>query len=504
MNLWAKSLERLAMLAVALFFFSCEDETSLIGLKNPNSKFHVGFIEIPLTSSVLSVDSVYTDNKAVLGGLLVGEYTDASVGKLRAESYVQILPPQAAVLSANAIFDSVTVQLRLNYYSYGFAGEHDEKISFHEITGEPIGLVASTTRYDAKSSIAHDPLSMGEGTVRLNYETFKKQLALAAGSQDTLLVQAKLSTEFGLKIFDQALKNTFTSTNTDATARQAEINAQYDDFFQKVKGFVIKPAQSSGIFGLRFGESFSRITLHYRDNVGSTLTNLTRTYGIRGTSFSQIQSDRSATELAALGQSYQNIEPNSGMRYVQSGAPIVTKLDLAPFYVFADSTKDVIVNEAQLIIEGVSSPPGAEVHSSMLLKPMRADNQFYNAAVAADSVVAPPKYYVVSAYRNAASALDVHYKHYLVNSDLPTSTATAARLVYSESDANYSAYLTLFVQTLLLNKGKDGVINPNRLMHVGLVPSLPSGSYAVNRTIFPGDKIKLRVYYTRATAKSTD
>ena len=39
MNLWAKRIGQLAVLPVALFFFSCEDEAGVLGYKNPNPKF---------------------------------------------------------------------------------------------------------------------------------------------------------------------------------------------------------------------------------------------------------------------------------------------------------------------------------------------------------------------------------------------------------------------------------------------------------------------------------
>ena len=55
------------MLAVALFFFSCEDETSILGFKNPKKKFQVGFVDIPLnTSSILVVDSLITDLRPIV------------------------------------------------------------------------------------------------------------------------------------------------------------------------------------------------------------------------------------------------------------------------------------------------------------------------------------------------------------------------------------------------------------------------------------------------------
>ncbi len=61
----------------ALFLMACEDENSLLGFRNPNRKFTVDFIDIPLTSSVLLIDSVRSDNQqAGQSRLLAGRYFD--------------------------------------------------------------------------------------------------------------------------------------------------------------------------------------------------------------------------------------------------------------------------------------------------------------------------------------------------------------------------------------------------------------------------------------------
>src|SRR5687768_12985680 len=99
MNLWAKRIVRqLTVLAVALFFFSsCEDETSLLGFKNPKSKFNVSYLEIPLGSSVLLIDSIITDNK-LNNGVFVGQYTDPVAGQVTASVFLQMLPTSTAKL----------------------------------------------------------------------------------------------------------------------------------------------------------------------------------------------------------------------------------------------------------------------------------------------------------------------------------------------------------------------------------------------------------------------
>jgi hypothetical protein len=75
MNLWVKRTGQLLLAAVALFFLSCKDEVTLPGFPNPNSKFKINYVEIPLESSVYLLDSIRTSNTpGDLQRVLVGQY----------------------------------------------------------------------------------------------------------------------------------------------------------------------------------------------------------------------------------------------------------------------------------------------------------------------------------------------------------------------------------------------------------------------------------------------
>lgn len=490
MNLWAKTLGRLAMLAVALFFFTCADETSFLGFKNPNPKFNVSFVDIPIESSVLSIDSIYTDNKGTLGGVLIGDYQDNAMGNVRSEAYMQILPSSiTTLLQENAVYDSLTVQFRFNFYSYGFTDEHVEKFTIHEITGDSIDRMF-TKRYVASSAIAYNPTPIAETFVNVDYDSLTKNMGLETAQQDTLTARARLGDDMGHRIFDLLQTYEFKKNNPDVI-----------QFISSIKGLVLVPSQSSGILGIRLGDTFTRVTLHYHTVTDGVTTNATRTFPFSLSCFSNITTDRSSSDLAALTQPYQNFQPGSGMRYLQSGTPVITKLDLSKFYAFADTMENVIVNEAELIISDVESPSGLGVHTSIVLKPMHENNQFFNAAVANDSVL---RSYYVFPIVSSADFLDVNYKHHFVNSDVPSQASSAARLVYSSSEKNYATFITLFTQTLFESKQNAEGINPNRLKYLALFPATPSVLHTVNRTAFSADKIKLRIYYTTPTISQTE
>jgi hypothetical protein len=415
------------------------------------------------------------------------------MGNVHSEAYLQIVPNSGTLLQQNAVYDSLTVQLRFNFYSYGFTDEHTEKFTIHEITGNittefagsPDTLNLYAKRSVASSSIAYNPTPVAEMFVNVDYDSLVKQTGLEIAQQDTLIARARLRDDMGHRIFDKLQEYLFNRNNPDIA-----------QFIREIKGLVLVPSQSSGILGIRLGDALSRVTLHYHTVTDGVATTQVRNFPFSIGSFSNIVTDRSSSDLAALTQSYQDFQPGSGKRYLQSGTPIITKLDLSKFYAIADTMENVIVNEAELIISDVESPSGLNAHSSLVLKPMREDNQFFNAAVANDSVI---RFNYVFPIVSSTDFLDVNYKHHFVNSDIPSSAASPARLVYSSSDKNYSTFITLFTQTLFENKQNAEGINPNRLKYLALFPSTPSVLHTVNRTVFSADKIKLRIYYTTPT-----
>src|SRR5690349_15739477 len=171
MNLWVKTLRQLTILAVALFFFSCEDETSLLGFKNPNSKFHVGYVDIPLNvSSVFVTDTIITDLRPLVvngqtsfvDGLLIGQYQDPQFGTISAKSFLPVYPSSNTELQTGAVFDSITVQFRLNFYYYGLSGQKEQRFFVHEITGDTLSLYNGNRYYANSPAPQYNPDPLGE------------------------------------------------------------------------------------------------------------------------------------------------------------------------------------------------------------------------------------------------------------------------------------------------------------------------------------------------------
>lgn len=482
MNLWVRTLRQLTVLAVALFFFSCEDETSILGFKNPNKKFQVGFIDIPLnTSSILVIDSLITDLRPIVinaqvnyvDGILVGQYQDDQFGKIEAKSFLTIAPTNTAALDATAVYDSITVQFRLNFYAYGFSGVDEKRFSIHEITGDTLTLYNNNRYYTTSSAPQFDADAIGEATVSVDYDSLQKQATLISNQQDTLLARGRLNDAFGVKVFD---------------AIKAGLPAAI--FKTQIKGLALIPAADNpGILGMNVvspSGQVSRVFLHYHtlDDGGAVKDTLTRAFGVDYASFTKIEAERTGTELDAM-QPYENIEPLSGLRYIQSGAPVITKLDLAPFYAFADTVNNILINSAEFVIEDVEALAGLKPPSTLAFRLMNNNSdQFLNTRVAADvNLLTESRYYILSN--------DNYYS--------PSSDGSAlAAVSYDEDEYRYSGFITLFAQSLFLNKNDEDGINEDRLKYLALFPVNPPAPRSVSRTVFSSENVKLRIFYTRA------
>lgn len=493
MNLWAKRVGQLTVLAVALFFFSCEDETSLLGFKNPKKKFDVNYVEIPLSSGVFMVDSVFTDlrpiqvgvNLEITDGILVGEYHDPYFGKVTARSFLPIFASSSAISPPSgqtAVYDSATIQFRLNFYSYGFTGTQQKRFTIHELTGDTLTLFDGNRYYNDSPAPQYDAEPLGEAVITVKYDSLEKQAGLTS-KQDTILARIRLPDDYGIRLFDAA--------RTDLTSKAAQLQFKYD-----FKGFALVPAESNGLLGFNIINNFgqlSSVVLHYHtiDNAsGAVKDTLARNFGFNYPGFMRIDTERSGSELASVTVPYQSRDDfASGLRYIQSGAGIVTKVDLSAFYTFADTIENMIVNSAEIIIADVESPGGLKPHSSLMLRALKNEaDQFMNIKVKTDRDLLTPYYLLAMTPRN---------DYYAVSSEL--SVSSPATLNYDAGKKQFSSYITLFVQSLFTNKNDSDGINENRLKALALYPAAPSGERSVTRTLFHKDDLKLRIYYTIPT-----
>jgi hypothetical protein len=482
MNLLDKSLGRLAVLAVALFFFSCEDPTS-IGYKNPNPKFDVRYVDIPLTSSVMAIDSFPSDiNSVGVASLLVGKYNDPLLGEVSAESYIRIDRLKAYPLADTSTFDYAEIRLHFNYVYQGAPGVTNQKIKIHRINEDAFyqafklinvkaPAVPVTTIFYSNRALAYSPIELAELNLTVDYTEAQKQLTKAESARDTIVVSARLDQDFGQTLFD--------NLKSDSLTR----NIHFEKFLDQFRGIALVPDESAtGISGFSVLSDSSYIKLHYHTphTTGNEIY-----YAFDAKSFTSFSSNRAGTELAGH-PNFEPILPSNDLRYVQSGDGITTRIDLSNFYQFAnqDSVKNLLVNSAQIIVNQIQEPPaGIRQHDAFTLRVMDSH----------DFLLRSEKVFTSAEMQNLWIVHDnVHYYTYPDAEVMQTYAVSS--LPYNATNLQYASYITRFTQALFRNKDASAA---NRINYLELESLSPNNARSVARTVFHKDGIHLRIYYTK-------
>ncbi len=496
MNLWAKRVGQLVVLAVALFFFSCQDEASLLGYKNPNSKFQVRYIEIPIESSVLLLDSLRTSNFYFgneTNRLLIGQYADDQFGSLTSSAYTHYFTNSAAVLPANPIYDSVSVRLVFDYYTYGSdQSSTSQNISVYEIDHD---MLLSRRNYFNNTQIQTNPTAIGSKSFTVDPVKFKEYLKNIEDSdtQNDTLVEAvalniPLEPSFGQRIFENAVaySNSPTVETTFIT---------YSLFAKIFKGLHFKSDNGDKIMGFNPAAANSSIAIHYHTATDDSLVLTLGFFNVTG--FNQIATDRSGTALAGLTQYSQDFIPATDLRYVQSGTGVYTKLDFGNFFEFADTVPNVVINSAELSVESVEQSI-YDPSTSFALRILNDQNfvEKWDSVSTQDRIdlllYNPIQYtsYTGSISIDNGTVGDYDSAFYALGDQSPF-------LGYSSTNKSYNGNYALFFQQL-------SVVDPNRRRFKNAIlypasPNKPGGSKTVNRTVFPKSGIKLKIYYTKPT-----
>ncbi|MEO7989577.1 MAG: DUF4270 family protein [Chryseolinea sp.] len=482
-NLWVNRVRQLTILAVALFFYSCVDDTNLIGFKPPNSKFDVKYVEISLDSSMVFLsDSIYTRNNQIAGSgdterFLVGVYNDPKFGLAKSMTFAQYYRNSTPdTIKALAVFDSLELFLQFDYYAYGSAGITPERYYIHELTDTISSLYLS---YYNNSTIPYNPTPIGVKDTLVSFDYFKTQAAKSTG-KDTLTIRTKLSQEFGQKLFDFA-KNNRTNFLDDSTAKVffKGIAIVPDDNNSKIVGF----APNGMVQGTATPLAYSKMVLHYHDDEDTLKFGFVFN-GYRRASFNNITIDRSSSSELSGHPLYTSFIPNDDLVYSQSGDGVITSIDFKNFYNFiTDSIKDgpIIINSGELVMDGVEQNSTLAPVNSFILRALDDNNHFKTNKTEQDAL--DLKLYQLS---TGISTLDAQFN---VLADVSTS---AMVIPYKENV--YKSHLTLFLQEL--SKKEEG---KTRFRNFGLIPISPARGKSVNRTLINRNNIKLRIYYTLPT-----
>jgi hypothetical protein len=492
MNLWVKRIALGLSAVVALFLFACLDDESILGFRNQNQKFKVAYIEIPIESSVLLFDSLRTSNYASdpVKRLLIGSYEDPVFGKVTAEAFTQIRPTSTTTAKpAGAIYDSVTLHLHLDLYNYGSGSSTNELFSVHQLTEDM--TFRGGNDYYTISSVAYDPIPLGTGSEVIKPALFNEEL------DDIFTADTIITTDLTLDYnFGQALFDNWNTASTDFT--------DFNKFSKIFKGLAIIGNNNSKIFGISLSDS-TRISLHYHTATDTLVFNynINSTFGLA--SASKITTDRSTSSLAGLTTPYTDFVPaNPNKLFIQSGVPVVTKLDLSKFLEFSDTIENLVINSAELSISSIDEPQSFRPPQSLYLQVLDNDNRLkiYNASKQDSLDLIFYNNNKVTSLTNALSTTENTAKISKPNAlgVVDDRQSLFAQLSYNSTTKSYSSFITLFMQELAEQESNTDLnISKSRFVDFVLYPGNPFALKSVNRVSFNKENLKLKIFYTTPT-----
>lgn len=392
---------------------------------------------------------------------MAGSYVDPVFGTTEAQAFMQFKSSNiATVIPVTSVFDSVVLRMRFDFYSYGSPELTTQTYNVYEVA-EELNLKAD---YFFNSTVGIGRIPIGTTTFDINHDYFKEEFE-DTNADSVLTLKVKLSSGFGQRLFDAIDPEDVNYTD-------------FELFKANFRGLAIRPGQSDKIVGFNPSDLNSSLILYYHDDAG-----VSKTFSFvfsQGVTFSKILTDRSASDLAGLDQFHTDFDPGI-KRYIQSGTSVVTKLDFSKYYEYIETIPNMIVNSAALEISETETSSNFKVPKELSLSMLRLNNRLKNFNNKQDTVD-----YISF---NGKLALDNQFRFFAAPDQ---GQSQIFSLNYSATDNKYIGYPTLFIQQLYNLKS-------TQYPFWALRSSNPQPGKSVDRLVFPKDKVKLKIYYTRST-----
>lgn len=387
--------------------------------------------------STINFDSLVTSNQS---RILIGNYTDPILGKVKSESYLELTPDTYNLGSSsdtetvNYVFDSIAMILKYNRYYYGDTTK-TQTLNIHQLTQKIKPNIDDDSFYN-NSTLTHYSNSIGSRTF------YPKPIG-----KDTLNIQ--MDSVFGKNLFDKLKNNEITNS---------------DEFNNYFKGIVIKPstANSSNVVGFT---TACVMRMYYKQANSNSEDTYTKDFTIADVSkqFNNISLDKTGTIIENLPDSRGKLssELTNNSAFVQSGTGVACRIDF-PFikqlkYI---SEKGAIV-DAELIIKPIKN-------SASALYPIKDSLQVYECD-----------------HLNRISKI-------LTNSD---GSQMLAKLNTTPDEFNENIGYKINIGPFLYQEMKKTYANKS-----SLILTFPNISKGVNRIVLGNqknaeNKLKLKIYY---------
>lgn len=387
--------------------------------------------------STINFDSLVTSNQS---RILIGNYTDPILGKVKSESYLELTPDTYNLGSSsdtetvNYVFDSIAMILKYDRYYYGDTTK-TQTLNIHQLTQKIKPNIDDDSFYN-NSTLTHYSNSIGSRTF------YPRPIG-----KDSVNIQMDAS--FGKNLFDKLKNNAFTSSD------------EFNDYF---RGIVIKPstANSSNVVGFT---TACVMRMYYRQANANSEETYTKDFKIADLTkqFNNISLDKTGTIIENLPDSRGKLssELTNNSAFVQSGTGLACRIDF-PFikqlkYI---SEKGAIV-DAELIIKPIKN-------SASALYPIKDSLQVYECD-----------------HLNRISKI-------LTNSD---GSQMLAKLNNTPDEFNENIGYTINIGSFLHQEMKKTYANKS-----SLILTFPNISKGVNRIVLGNqknaeNKLKLKIYY---------
>lgn len=449
------------MLPALFFLFSCEDPSEIgLDLNPRQGAISTHYVELPVESSQLFIDSVRTAVGPAGELTRIGRNSDPNFGELTAIGYTNIgAPTRLPSVPAGAQVDSAFLNLTFEVAFLGTDIGANQELSIYSLP-EPILPKTITTNEESGTTVlnfdyfAFDRESMEEAELI-------GQISFDTASLRTTVLRIPLDNAFASKI----LRSAITGDSVLWSDQRA-----FDEF---IGSLAIVPGEGNTfINNYNFAANTSGIDVHHSGS-SSTLTlrfvPLQRddlVYSQYPTYFG-LEEDLSKTPLATAPSSghKQVFEPKDNRLYFRSGAGFVTTFDLSAFrdFVNSDTLGQFIINQAVLEIDSVSGGGDNQgVPPQLGLFYIDENNNRINGLTS--STVGIP----VNANRYITNEQDTLFQYVSSQSQAQTGLVPAFERYMQTADENYLR----------------GILYPS-----GAINSLR------NFIAEPG-KVKLKIYYT--------
>ncbi|MBP1673225.1 MAG: hypothetical protein H6Q25_1040 [Bacteroidetes bacterium] len=324
---------------ISLFFISCEDELTSLGLnlRDPNDLMGTSFMDsTTIVAQSLWVDSLNTKG---LSSNVLGYVNDPTFGSTKADFYAQYLLSAKSVDFGTANLDSVVLCIRIG----GFFGdtttalpirvyELDEKMNTDSV------YTANSTLEYKNTNLTYDPnfTLKPKPTTRVTIDTNSYEAH----------IRIRLSDAIGQFFLDHE-----SDMQTDAL---------FAALFKGLYVTVENPNGTGSLMYINLTSSLSKIAIYYKDNnVRKEFTLLTSSSAIRFNHYEHYYTKATPHFISEVmnGVPYGgNSTLGEELLYLQPTGGVKTKIQF-PTVKNAFKDKKIVINRAELVITNVSTDP---------------------------------------------------------------------------------------------------------------------------------------------------